>query len=449
MLFAVSNLLHESVVVTTRDVTSFAIFIFNQTENHLADICNFSFDFNDKIMDVAVSEVSEDASKFVAVIATKFFFHVVSGNTKGSILFQKNIQHHNKNPHNIHSMYIPLNKQVVCFCDNTIFLFNPFEESISVTQTALKIDATKHYFPLQQDQFTTQEVLVSLNNGPNIFILEKSKLSSYNLFICFTQATYMVFVFQGLLSDCHALKCCEVTEGGDVLVWWDADISSSAVSITRISIFNTDDAVLLATGQEVRVYTLDGLLGLISLGSALGLQDSGDVITAVQGVHAPSDPAVMRHPPFIDHMDFLVATFHNDGLFLCSVALPSDDTAPGDPIALTNVTSRRLHLSYDSFAFFCLSFPTQIVADDTNVFDSRHHSFIPYFDSISILQLDCNLAIDTVDNTTAEGHLLVKNSAFGMQMVRVSLSPFGKFMKYVFAICGYAMLCYALLGDLN
>ena len=178
MLCAISNLLHESVVVATRDVNSFVIYIFNQTENHFTDICSSSFD--DEILDVAVSEVSEDASRFVAVLATKIFFHIVSGNANGSILFQKSIQHSMKNPRTMNSIYVPLLKQVVCFCDNMICIFNPYEDEISVAYSVLKIDASKQYLPLQQDQCVTLDVMASLNNGPNIFILEKSKLTSHS-----------------------------------------------------------------------------------------------------------------------------------------------------------------------------------------------------------------------------------------------------------------------------
>lgn len=220
-----------------------------------------------------------------------------------------------------------------------------------------------------------------------------------------------------------------------MLVWWDADISSSHVSIARTIVYNAEDAVLVATGDDVRVYTVDGLLCRLSLKSNLSLRMSGvedadtdtdtDIITAVQGVQvqSPADSSLLlQGAPFVDQLHFLVATFQS-GLLLCSVLLPDDESTLDVAPVLTSIIATRFHISYDSFSFRSSSFPSQIVADDTNAFDSRHHSFLPYFDSISILQLSVNLA-----ESREEGHLVVKNSAYGVQMVRVSLSPFGKHM---------------------
>ena len=447
MLFAVSNLVHESVVLTTRDMRSFTIYIFNQTDNHFTNICSSRFD--EEILDLAVSEVSENASRFLAVIVTRSTFYLVSGNTNGSILFERNIQHHIKNLYNVNSTYIPLHRQVVCFCDSIICIFNPYDEVISITQTVLKLDVSKRlqYRPLQQDQYCTHDIMVSLNNGSNMFILEKGKSPTnfkiFQLFIFFSSylVNLLFFSCQGLISGCHSLQCCEVTESGDILVWWDADISSSHVSIARTVVYNAEDAVLVSTAEEMRVYTVDGLLCRIRLSLLLSLGvpgaghtdtdhvpegDTGrvqDVITTVQGVPAltTADPSLLQASPYIDELHFLVGTFQNE-LLLCSVVLPEDDSTLDDAPMMNEVTARRLYVSYDSFAFCSPSLPSQIVADETNPLETRHRSFLPYFDSVSILHLPTSSG----EETREEGHLLVQNAAFGVQMARVSLLPFGK-----------------------
>jgi hypothetical protein len=136
----------------------------------------------------------------------------------------------------------------------------------------------------------------------------------------------------------------------------------------------------------------------------------------------------MQYSPYIDTLHFLVATFQG-GVFHCSLALPAEEheqttTYAGHPATVQEVVTRRLHLSHDSFSYFCPSFPSQVVADDSNSRVRRNQPFLPYFDHISILQFDVN--------ESRQGHLLVKSEAFGVQMIRSTVDN-----------CG--MLCCALL----
>jgi hypothetical protein len=189
MLVSACNLVHDSVIATSRDRVSFTIYIYNHSENHFSEIHHSSLcdavsvcvggEVDDEVLDVYVSEVSEDANKFLTVIISKLCFHIISGNTHGSIFYSKTCVHSMKNkfPRTINTVYIPLQKQLLCFWDDTICVCNPDEDesNLSIKRTALKTDSTKQFSSLQQDQFVTKQVLASSNNGSNIFILERSK----------------------------------------------------------------------------------------------------------------------------------------------------------------------------------------------------------------------------------------------------------------------------------
>jgi len=402
MLISIANLVRDSVVITTRDLTSFNIFIYNHDENHFTDIHRSSV--GDEIINVVVSEVSEDACQFLAVIVSKLSMHFVSGSTNGSILHTKNIQHSikNRSPASVHTVYIPLHQRILCFWDELIYTCIPSEEDIGLKQTVLKIDSSKQFGPLQQDYFITEQVLVSMNHGPHVFMIAKS-----------------------IISGCYSLKCCEVSEAGDVLVWWDADVCSSYVRVSPTSVYNSDDAVILTTAAEIRVYTLDGLLCVAAMGSVL---ESGDSVTAIRGVHASSE-AALQYPPYIERAQFIVATFAGK-LFMCDIELPGEGTdADHSLIEVVELVARQLYTSGGFYSLYgtSSSYPDQIVADDISADAHVVQPLLPYFDAVSVLSIGLNFisnptAVEVAD--PSEGLLLGQHTSFGVQFVRCSFSPY-------------------------
>lgn len=224
------------------------------------------------------------------------------------------------------------------------------------------------------------------------------------------------FTFTGLISGCHALKCCEVSETGDALVWWDADVCSPHVSVARISVYNSDDAVLLAMGCDICVYTLDGLLCTLSLKSAL---KNDDDVTAVQWLHTHNNDSNMQYPPYIENIQFLVSTLLGD-LFLCAVDLPGEDF---DQIYLQapSLTVKRMFTSCGQYCFFDSS--KQIIPDFT-----ARQPFLPYFDVMSVLQLSSSVMAKSPSEsgvTYQEGLLLASHGSFGVQTIQFSPVSFG------------------------
>lgn len=176
MPFAVSNLVDESVVVTTQGLTSFSLYIFNHEDKHFTNVCSTILE--DEILNLTASEVSEDATRYIAVIVTKHIFHIISGYTNGSIIFQRNAPHDIKSLHsNFKIVFIPMYRQIACFCGSDIILFNPYDDEIAISETFLKVDSSKSYLPVQQDCYATLDCAVSMNNGPHVFVLGKSKIA--------------------------------------------------------------------------------------------------------------------------------------------------------------------------------------------------------------------------------------------------------------------------------
>ena len=195
-------------------------------------------------------------------------------------------------------------------------------------------------------------------------------------------------------------------------MWWDADISNTHVSMARTTVYSAEDAIILAFHDEIRLYTLDGLLCNVSLRSVLDFDESNDIITSIQGIHTQTAPSAVNFALYVDKIQLFVSTFHSK-LYICSICLPSDEVCDASVVA--DVDIKRWDISYDSFCFHSMSFPSQIVADSQNAFESRCNSILPYFDNIFIL----SLPLEKLDSQI-EGHLLVKNSAFGVQTIRIT-----------------------------
>ena len=180
MLLSTCDLIEDCVVVSSRDLYSYFIYIYNREGNHLTS--SYKSQINERITSLSVSEISEDAFTYLSIITTQSHLYVLSGTVNGSIVLDKKIDHIFKKSCHIVAEYIPLHRMIICICDTRICVLNPYNDE-SMKETFLKID-TKQYISLQQDQYITQCLLSSLNNGPNVFILDKSKLikcEHYNL----------------------------------------------------------------------------------------------------------------------------------------------------------------------------------------------------------------------------------------------------------------------------